>query len=271
MKLVIVIQARVASTRFPGKVLKPLVGRPLLFRMIERVRANNTTAEIVVATTTSPKDDAIGRICSDASVPCYRGHPTDLVDRHIQVGRAYEADAIVKIPSDCPLIDPAIIDRVLSAFLAAPAGTDYVSNLHPATYPDGNDVEVVTMEALEATFREARRPYEREHTTPFVWDQPERFRCENVVWETALDYSMSHRFTIDYAEDYSFVRAVFEELWSPAHPVFSLEQILELVEARPFIRALNAKYAGVNWYRHNLADLRTVRPRETRFCGEGAE
>jgi spore coat polysaccharide biosynthesis protein SpsF len=162
---------------------------------------------------------------------------------------------VVKIPSDCPLIDPAVVRRVLDE-----ARGDFTSNLHPATYPDGNDVEVMTMAALETAWKEAKKPHEREHTTPFLWDQPERFSIHNVVWETGLDYSMSHRFTIDYPEDYAFIKAVYDEL----HPRFSLGDILDLLKARPDIYALNQKYAGVNWYRNHLADLKTVKPTETR-------
>jgi spore coat polysaccharide biosynthesis protein SpsF len=118
----------------------------------------------------------------------------------------------------------------------------------------------MTMAALETAWKEAKKPHEREHTTPFLWDQPERFSIHNVAWETGLDYSMSHRFTIDYPEDYDFIRAVYDELY----PRFSLQDILDLLQRRPDIYALNQKYAGVNWYRNHLADLKTVKPTETR-------
>src|SRR5262249_41286479 len=141
----------------------------------------------------------------------------------------------------------------------------YVGNLHPATYPDGNDVEVMPLSVLEAARREATRGLEREHTTPFVWERPERFRLRNVPWERGLDLSMSHRFTIDYPEDYAFVRAVFEGLWQPERPIFSLDDILAFLERRPDVFALNAKFAGVNWYRNHLGELKTVGRAETRL------
>jgi spore coat polysaccharide biosynthesis protein SpsF len=260
----VVVQARTGSTRLPGKVSLPLAGRPLLERMIERVHAASSFFEIVVATTVEPSDDPIVDICAGADIPCFRGHPTDLLDRHYQAALAHRPrpDTVVKIPSDCPLIDPAVIDRVLDAH--GSSTNDFTSNLHPATYPDGNDVEVMTMEALAIAHREAERPLEREHTTPFLWERPERFKLGNVAWETGLDYSMSHRFTIDYPEDYAFVQAVYDALYTPNLPVFSLRSILLLLEARPDIHALNAKYAGVNWYRHHIGELRTVTERETR-------
>jgi spore coat polysaccharide biosynthesis protein SpsF len=124
--------------------------------------------------------------------------------------------------------------------------------------------------ALELAGREARRPFEREHTTPFLWDQPRRFRIGNVLWETGRDLSLSHRFTLDYPEDLAFVSAVYAELWRPGQTPFGLGDILALLEARPEIRELNARYAGVNWYRHHLGDLRTVKAAETRFPGAPA-
>jgi spore coat polysaccharide biosynthesis protein SpsF len=197
-------------------------------------------------------------------VPVFRGHSTDLLDRHIQAARAYRADLVVKIPSDCPLIDPRVVDRVISFAEEHNDDYDYVSNLHPATYPDGNDVEVVSMQALETTWKEATRPFEREHTTPFLWEHPERFSIANLTWETGQDLSMSHRWTIDYIEDYRFIKAVYDELSPGGNTIFSLTDILELLARRPDIHAMNARYAGVNWYRHHLAELRTISPDHTR-------
>ncbi len=268
MKLLVVIQARTGSSRLPGKVLLPLAGAPLLERMVERVRAAKTPFEVVVATTVDPADDPVVALCRSIDVPWFRGHPTDLLDRHVQAARAARCDAVAKIPSDCPLIDPPAIDRVLAAFLERPEAFDYVGNLHPATWPDGNDVEVMPLESLETAWREAVARHEREHTTPFLWDRPERFRLRNVAWETGLDLSMSHRLTIDYPEDYALIRAVYDALWAPERPCFSLAEILALFDARPDVYALNAKYAGVNWYRHHLGELRTVDATQTRALVE---
>ena len=251
------------SSRLPGKVMKPVLGKPLIQRMLERVRAARTLDEIVVATTRAAEDDAIVAVAEELGLFCFRGHATDLLDRHLHAGRAAEATAVVKIPSDCPLIDPRVIDRVVQVYRAHPEDLDFVSNLHPATYPDGNDVEVIPMHALELAWIEATRAFEREHTTPFLWEHPERFRIHNVIWETGLDFSMSHRFTIDYPADLAFVTAVFEGLHRPRAVPFSLAEILTFLDQRPDVYRLNCHLAGVNWYRNHLGELRTVSAAET--------
>ena len=169
----------------------------------------------------------------------------------------------MKIPSDCPLIDPRVIDRVLGHWEAHPGDWDYLSNLHPASYPDGNDVEVLSFEALEIAWKKATLGMEREHTTPYLWERPQTFRIGNIAWESGLDYSMSHRWTLDYAEDYAFIRAVFEEL-HPADSGFSLDDVLALLERKPGIAALNQMHAGVNWYRNHLGELKTIGAHQAR-------
>jgi len=264
LRTLVVVQARTGSTRLPGKVLLPLAGAPLLQRMLERVRAARTPFDLAVATTDEAADEPIRALCREIGVACVNGDPTDLLDRHYQAALELGADVVVKIPSDCPLIDPGAIDRVLGFYLANADRYDFVSNLHPGTWPDGNDVEVVPLPVLAAAWREAERPFEREHTTPFLWERPERFRLANVAWEAGRDLSRTHRFTIDYPEDYDFVAAVYAALWRPDRPVFSLDEILELLARRPDLQARNACYAGVNWYRHHLDELQTVGPQDTR-------
>jgi spore coat polysaccharide biosynthesis protein SpsF len=259
VKTLVVIQASTGSIRLPGKVLLPLAGAPMLQRMIERVAAAETPISITVAATASPADDPIVEIARRAGVDCFRGHPTDLLDRHYRAAIAARADVVVKIPSNCPLIDPRVIDRVLGVFHEEPGHYDFVSNLHPPTYPEGNDVEVMTTDALGQAFREARSALDREHTTPFLWEHPERFRTGSVVWEKGRDYSMLHRFTLDYPGDYAFVRAVYDRLWTPQRPLFALDDILALLVARPAIFALNHEHAGVSRYLRDLGEPRSER------------
>lgn len=263
MRAVVVVQARAGSTRLPRKVLAPVAGAPVLLRQIERLRAARTPAEVLVATTTLPDDDEVASLCREGDVPCYRGHPTDLLDRHLRAGLAHRADVVVKVPSDCPFIDPAVVDLVIGRYVADPARWDYVGNLHPATWPDGEDVEVVPVDVLAAAWSEARKPHEREHTTPFVWDQPERFACCNVAWPAGRDLSMTHRWTLDYPEDLALTRAVYDRLWSPSRH-FTVDDVLALLDREPALGEINRRYAGVNWYRHHLGELRTVTAAETR-------
>jgi len=264
MTTVVVIQARTGSQRLPGKVLLPLAGQPLLERMIERVRAASFPFELVVATTTDATDDRVWALCRTLGVAAYSGHPTDLLDRHYRAALPYAADTVVKIPSDCPLIDPAVIDRVLGFYAERRGQIDYAGNLHPATYPDGNDVEVIPAGVLEEAWREATLPWEREHTTPFIWERPSRYRLANCPWETGQNLSMTHRWTIDYPEDYAFISAVYDELYTGAGTPFSLGDILKLLERRPNLARINARFAGVNWYRHHAHELKTVSPAEYR-------
>jgi spore coat polysaccharide biosynthesis protein SpsF len=168
MKTVIVLQARTGSSRLAGKVLLPLAGKTLLERMVERVSASRLADEIVVATTIDADDDLIESVCINSGIKVFRGHPSDLIDRHYKVALEYNADVVIKIPSDCPLIDPAVIDKVLQFYFDNAARYDFVSNLHPATYPDGNDVEVMPIGVLKTAWLEASKDYEREHTTPFI-------------------------------------------------------------------------------------------------------
>jgi spore coat polysaccharide biosynthesis protein SpsF len=268
MRTLLVVQARTGSRRLPGKVLLPVAGAPVLVRMLERVLAARTRFELVVATTGRPEDDGLAELVRRFGVRVFRGHPTDLIDRHYRAARAVRTEVVARIPSDCPLVDPAAIDRVLSAFLCDPGRYDYVSNLHPPSWPDGNDVEVMTLAALEQAHRSASARREREHTTPYLWHRPERFRLGNVAWETGLDLSMTHRFTLDYPDDYALVAGVYEALWRPDRPVFPLADVLALLEERPELRQTNARYVGVNWYRHHLDALRTVPAGATRFSPE---
>lgn len=259
----IVVQARMSSSRLPGKVMMPVLGKTLLYRMIERLKMISHKAKIVIATSEERSDDIIEQEAVLAKVPCFRGSLNNLLDRHYQAAKLYNADIVLKIPSDCPLIDSRVVDQVLDFYFDHEGEYDFVSNLHPATFPDGNDVEIMTMACIEKAWKEADKPMELEHTTPYIWENPDKFRIANVSWKTGLDYSMSHRFTIDYEADYQFICRVFEELY-PEKPDFSCEDIIELLERKPEIYEINAGYAGVNWYRNHLDELKTISANQTK-------
>lgn len=247
LNIVTVIQARTGSGRLPGKVMLEAAGKTMLQHMIERVKQSSLKGRIVVATTNEKNDDIIEALCSSLEIDCFRGSTNDLVERHYLAAMKYAADVVVKIPSDCPLIDPAVIDRTIDFYIKNRQEYDYVSNLHPPTYPDGNDVEVFSFNALYLTNKFAKEEYEREHTTPYIWSNPGQFRIGNVVWERGLDYSLSHRFVLDYREDYEFIREVFENLYY-ADPCFNLDDILDLLYLRRPIWEINAHLRGISWY-----------------------
>jgi spore coat polysaccharide biosynthesis protein SpsF len=257
MTIVIAIQARTASTRLPNKVMLPLYGKPLLIRLVDRIKRSALVNKIMIATTEDENDNIISRLCLDEGLDCFRGHSNDLLDRHYKLAIHSKADAIVKIPSDCPLIDPVIIDKVIGFYLDNFSKFDYVSNLHPPTYPDGNDVEIMSFQALEVAWKEAKRDFEREHFTPYIWENPQKFTIGNVTLETGLDLSSSYRWTIDYEEDYQFIKRVYEELF-PRNPNFGLYDIIDLMEKQPEIALINKQYLGNYWYMNHLNDLNHI-------------
>jgi len=256
-KILLIIQARRGSSRLPDKILLPLKEKPLLLRMYERVEAAKVKKEIVIATTTEKEDDVIAELCKVNNINCFRGDPLDLLDRHYKAALEYKADVVVKIPSDCPLICPDVIDNVLGYYLENENEFDFVSNLHPASHPDGNDVEVIPIDILKTAWEEAKQNFEREHTTPFIWDNPERFRIGNVEWDTGLDFSKSHRFTIDYKEDYDFISRIYDELYDEKK-VFTLCDIMMLLDRKPEIKKLNDMHAGEYWYDGVVGSLKTI-------------
>lgn len=233
MKTLIIVQARMTSTRLPGKVLLPLAGVPMLTRLIERLRRVRRADGIVIATTTNTTDDPIAALCAEQGVPCHRGSEHDVLSRYADAARLHGADTVVRVTSDCPLIDPALIDQVMAAY--AEGGSDYVSNMLPPTWPYGMAVEVFSAAALAQAHAEATQAAEREHVTPFLYWHPERYRLRNVA--SPVDLSQ-HRWTVDTPEDYELVSRLFEHLM-PTHPHFTQADVLALLDQHPDWIALN--------------------------------
>ena len=232
MRRVAIIQARMGSTRLPGKVLADIGGRTMLGRVVARARRASTLDEVVVATSTLPEDEAVAREAARLGAPVFRGSEQDVLDRYHEAAREFRADVVVRITSDCPLIEPEVVDRVGAEF--ARAAADYASNNMPQTYPRGLDVEVVTADALARAWREAREPYQRVHVTPYIYQHPELFRLLPVV--AGRDYS-GHRWTVDTPEDLAFVRAVYERLGDS--DLVSWRDVLALLEREPELAGLN--------------------------------
>lgn len=255
-RVVVLVQARIGSSRLPGKALLPVGGMPLLLFQLARIRRARTVHETVVITTRSPSDDPVAALCHEHGIPVYRGHETDLLDRHVQAAREFQADFVAKIPSDCPLADPILIDQVLSLWLNDPDRYDYVSNYHPPSFPDGLDVEGSPLSILETAWRESTRALDREHSFPFIWDRPDRFRIGNIE-NSRGNMFLTHRWTLDYPEDLEFIRRVIDSF--PGRNDFGTDEILDLLARDPEIARINARRAGINWYRHHPGQLKTVR------------
>lgn len=229
---VAIVQARTGSTRLPGKVLLPLAGRPILARVVERVRRARLVDEVVVATTVDPSDDAIVELAGREGWAVTRGSVEDLLDRYVEAARRHDAAVIVRITSDCPLMDPAIVDATIEGFVAAAA--DYASNsLAPPTYPRGLDVEVVARGALEQAWREDDRPDWREHVTPYLYRHPELFRLARIP---GPEDRSELRWCVDTWEDYGLVRRIYDVLGAGE---FGWRDVLALVDANPGWSDLN--------------------------------
>jgi spore coat polysaccharide biosynthesis protein SpsF len=232
VKVVAIVQARMGSTRLPGKVLADVAGRPMLARVLERLGRAETLDEIVVATSTEPADDAIEALCEELEVPAFRGSEEDVLERYRDAAAWSEADAVVRVTADCPLLDPGVVDRVVRRFLDGDA--DYVSNTLERTYPSGLDVEVFSRQALETAAREAREPWQRAHVTPYLYQSPDRFTVAQV--RHGSDES-GLRWTVDTREDLALVRTLYERLGQRS---FTWLDVLAIVHQDPALEALNA-------------------------------
>ena len=235
MKVVAVIQARMGSTRLPGKVLKAIGGEPMLARVVERTRRAASIDDVVIVTSTRPTDLAIVALCEARGWACLQGSEEDVLDRYYQAARASTAGAVVRITADCPLIDPEVIDEVVGAFIERQPQTAYASNLFPRrTFPRGLDAEVLRFDALERVWQEARGHDEREHVTPYMHRHPERFAMHNVTREPD-DSAM--RWVVDTEADLGFVCAVYERLGNREDVTW--REVLRCLEQEPALLRLN--------------------------------
>jgi len=221
------------STRLPGKVLMDIGGRTTLTRVVRRLSRATLINEVIVATSDVPADDPIVRECERLDIPCFRGSESDVLDRYYWTAKNFDADAVVRITSDCPLIDPQLVDETIQAFAAEEA--DYASNVIPRTYPRGLDTEVFTTEALAWAWLEAREPHQREHVTPYFYEHPGTFKIASAAGDADFSH---HRWTLDTPEDLELIRAIcfrFDD-----RDDFSWRDVLDLMEREPELSQLNA-------------------------------
>ncbi|PEB51543.1 acylneuraminate cytidylyltransferase [Bacillus pseudomycoides] len=236
MKVAAIIQARMGSTRLPGKIMKKVLDKTLLEYQIERVKRAKTINQIIVATTTNKKDNPIIELCKQISVPYYRGAEDDVLSRYYEAAKQFSVDVIVRLTSDCPIIDPDIIDKIVNCYLKHQNKYDYISNTLTRTYPRGLDTEVIPYRMLKRAYGEANEPSYREHVTAYIYNNPRKFKMLNVQHD--LDES-KHRWTVDTKEDFLLIKNIITRLY-PINNRFSFSDILNLLKQEPDLFYINS-------------------------------
>lgn len=231
---VVIVQARIGSTRLPGKIFKPLAGKPMLWHVVNRLSYSKVIDKIIIATTTLPEDDQVEKFCCENNISFYRGSSNDVLSRYYEAAKLYEADFIIRVTSDCPVIDPFIIDSMLLNFINE-VHIDYLSNSIQRTFPRGLDAEIFTFSALEKTFNEAKLDYEHEHVTPYIYHNPDRFIIKNFANEVDLSFN---RWTVDTIEDLKLIEEIYNSLYQK-DKIFSFNEILQLIKTRPELAKIN--------------------------------
>ncbi len=237
--VVAIVQARMTSTRLPGKVLMPILGRPMLHYQLERMRRATRLDRIVVATTVNATDDPIVAFCKAEGVDVTRGSEADVLSRYVGAAQSFNAATVVRVTSDCPLMDPQLLDDAVARFGSPTQGavrSDYLSNMLEPSFPYGLAVEVMTSAALYAAGSEARDPQEREHVTPFIYWRPQRFKLESITMQPDLS---ACRWTVDTPEDFELVSRIIAAL-HPATPAFGIQDVLALLARHPEWAKINA-------------------------------
>lgn len=234
MKITAIIQARMGSTRLPGKVMKNIVDKPMLQHVINRLGKSQLVNEIIVAIA-QEKNTPLPKIVEKFGVKSFKGNREDVLDRYYQAARAYKTDVVVRVTSDCPLIDPEVVDKVTAFYLKHEDTVDYVSNVLKRSYPQGLGAEIFSFPTLERAWQETKEPYQREHVTPYIYEHPEMFRLGNV--ENNEDLSCM-RWTVDEERDLEFVREVYKRLYKEGE-TFLMEDILALLRKEPRLMEIN--------------------------------
>lgn len=243
-----ILQARFSSTRLPGKVLMRVFGKPLLQIQIERMKCSRYANDVVVATSRQPEDDAIEALCKTLGVGCYRGSLDDVLDRFYRAVETRKPEHVIRTTGDCPLLDPDVLDAVVGFYLSG--NYDYASNTLEPTFPDGLDVEVFRFACLKQAWDEATLKSQREHVTPFLHQNPRRFKLGNFKNTKNLSQL---RWTVDTQEDFKFVQQVLCRLYE-VNPRFTMQDVVDLLDRSPELKNVNAMHHRNEGYEKSLQE-----------------
>ena len=244
MKIVAILQARMNSSRLRGKVMMKLANKPVLAHIVERLSYCKMIEKIVVATTIEDSDDVVNDYCINNKIDCYRGKVDDVLDRYYNTAKIYGADPIVRITCDCPVIDPVVVDSVITGYLSG----EYDSYGLGGKFPDGLDCTVYSFSALEKAWEEARLTSEREHVGPYIENNPNLFKNGSLELFNNLD---QHRWTLDVSNDYELLSRIFDSLYRVNSPFFSHE-ILQFLKRNPELSEINNKVVRNEGYIKSL-------------------
>lgn len=244
-RITVIIQVRVGSQRLPKKVLKKILGKPMILYVLKRVKRIKNIEQIMIATTIQKEDDIIVKIAKENGIAVFRGSEIDVLDRYYNCAKKFNADPIIRITSDCPLIDPFLVDDILEFYMKH--NFDYVSNTIVPTYPDGLDIEIFSFKTLENAAINAKMRSEREHVSPYIKNHPEKFKLFNYKNENDLS---NYRWTVDEEEDLLFVRKIYSKMKPDV--VFKYQKILELLSSFPDLLKINQGFKRNEGYKKSL-------------------
>ncbi len=237
MKVSAIIQARITSTRLPGKVLMDIEGKPMLWHVINRLKSSKKLDDIILTIPDTKENDILEKFAKDNKVKYFRGNENNVLSRYYETAKKFHCEVIVRLTSDCPLIDPKIVDLVIEKHLNR--GVDYTSNVIKKTFPRGLDVEVFNFMVLEKAHKGAKENYQREHVTPYIYEHPEIFKLQNITAKGILKRP-EIRLTVDTKEDLRLIKEIYKYFSKP-QKIFYAKEIIELLDKYPELKKINAK------------------------------
>ena len=234
----IIIQARMGSGRLPGKVMKDLCGHPMIYHVIERCRKSDFSDDVILATTNNAQDGVLAEFFEENNISFFRGDEEDVLKRYYETALKFGSGNIVRVTADCPLIDPLIIDKCIQEFNKF-AGMDYLSNIGARTFPRGLDVEVFTFDALERAYKNAEQKYEREHVTPYIWENKKGEFNIGKSLEADASYRRDYRLTVDYPEDFELISEIYKSLYKE-NDIIDARDAIKFLDENPEMLNINA-------------------------------